>query len=226
MAVPSEREIWKPLLEVIDQAGGELRPGDAVNRLAGKFGLSQADLRSQTESGVLRFQNRVMWARLRLVHSDCLTRKRRGIFRLTDFGRKVARGETPIPWAKEGRSLLRKATPKAMPANQSKTEEVGPVEELGRFINFDPYDNKRLPEKPGVYVFYDISDRPIYVGEAQNIAHRIRQHHERFWFKPPIVQMASFVQIADVKLRKQIEAILIKFLKRNAVLNKQHVERS
>lgn len=113
-----------------------------------------------------------------------------------------------------------------MPANQSKTEEVGPVEELGRFINFDPYDNKRLPEKPGVYVFYDISDRPIYVGEAQNIAHRIRQHHERFWFKPPIVQMASFVQIADVKLRKQIEAILIKFLKRNAVLNKQHVERS
>lgn len=41
-----------------------------------------------------------------------------------------------------------------------------------------------------------------------------------------MVENASYLQIADRKLRKQIEAILINFLKSNAVLNKQHADRS
>lgn len=133
----------------------------------------------------------------------------------------------PLPTRRARRTRVRGgASDPGGAAGMTERGEGATIEGVGRFINFDPYDGKRLPDRPGVYVFYDISDRPIYVGEAQSIAHRIRQHHERFWFKPPIVQTASYVQIADVKLRKQIEAILIKFLKRNAVLNKQHVDRS
>ncbi len=83
-----------------------------------------------------------------------------------------------------------------------------------------------MPEDAGVYVFYDISDRPIYVGQSKNIRARISgDHTTRFWFKAPIVQSGAYVKIDDEDLRKRIEAVLIRFLKSNAVLNKQHVDR-
>ena len=97
---------------------------------------------------------------------------------------------------------------------------------LGRLENFDPHNAEQRPKAPGIYVLYDISERPVYVGEAANIRVRIRQHEEKFWFKPPIVQTASWIRIADGKLRKQIEQLMIRFLKRNAVINRQHVERA
>ncbi len=71
----------------------------------------------------------------------------------------------------------------------------------------------------------DISDRPIYVGQGQRIATRLRDHHEKFWFRPPIVQNAAYVGIDNKLLREQIERVLIKFLKSNAVLNQQNVDR-
>jgi hypothetical protein len=70
-----------------------------------------------------------------------------------------------------------------------------------------------------------ISDRPIYVGQGQKISARLRDHREKFWFKQPIVQNAAFVGVADKVLREQIEKVLIKFLKSNAVLNQQNVVR-
>jgi hypothetical protein len=70
-----------------------------------------------------------------------------------------------------------------------------------------------------------ISDRPIYVGQGQKISARLRDHVEKFWFRPPIVQNAAFVGIDNKELREQIEKVLIKFLKSNAVLNQQNVDR-
>ncbi len=96
---------------------------------------------------------------------------------------------------------------------------------VGPLTDFDPYDKGQIPEKPGVYVFYDVSQRPIYVGKAKNIAIRIRDHSDKFWFKPPIVELAGYVEISDDKLRDQIETVLIQFLKKNAVINKNKTER-
>jgi hypothetical protein len=45
------------------------------------------------------------------------------------------------------------------------------------------------------------------------------------WFKSPIVSTAAYIKIEEGGLRKKIETILIRFLKRNAVINKQNVER-
>jgi transcriptional regulator with XRE-family HTH domain len=109
------------------------------------------------------------------------------------------------------------------PAVTKETEEAAEVEGVGQFIDFDPHEVASRPRDPGIYVFYDVSDRPIYVGESDSISRRIRSHEEKFWFKRPIVDSASYITIADVELRKQIERILIRFLKSNAVLNKQHV---
>jgi transcriptional regulator with XRE-family HTH domain len=103
------------------------------------------------------------------------------------------------------------------------------VEGIGPFTNFDPHDEDDLPTVPGIYVFYDISDRPVYVGKAARIAKRIRDGHtghwDKFWYRSPIVHSGAFVQVDDETLRDQIETVMIKFLKSNAVINIQGVER-
>jgi transcriptional regulator with XRE-family HTH domain len=100
------------------------------------------------------------------------------------------------------------------------------IEGVGRFEGFDPHDEAEWPSEPGVYVFYDISDRPIYVGESGDVKKRIKSdHQERFWYKRPIVESASYVRVADQKLRRQLEDTLIKFLKSNAVINRRQVDR-
>jgi len=64
------------------------------------------------------------------------------------------------------------------------------------------------------------------VGQSRDIRRRIRTDHlEKFWYRRPIVEKASYVRVADVRLRDQLERTLIKFLKSNAVLNKQQVDR-
>ena len=103
--------------------------------------------------------------------------------------------------------------------------EASEIEGLGDFEDFNPHEQKDWPDKPGVYVFYDISERPIYVGQSKSMASRMRSHQDRFWFKRPIVETGSYIPIEDEKLRKQVETILVKFLKSNAVLNQQLVER-
>ena len=111
------------------------------------------------------------------------------------------------------------------PAARKAIQEEATIEGLGVLTDFDPYDPDNLPNGPGVYVFYDVSQRPIYVGMSHDVRGRILQHNEKFWFKAPIVETGAYIEIKDKTLRKQIETLLIKFLKSNAVLNKQNVER-
>ncbi|MEO6182483.1 MAG: helix-turn-helix domain-containing protein [Verrucomicrobiota bacterium] len=56
---------------------------------------------------------------------------------------------------------------------------------LGTFEDFDPHLDSDRPTGPGIYVLYDISERPIYVGEGSNVRKRITDHEEKFWFKRP-----------------------------------------
>lgn len=122
--------------------------------------------------------------------------------------------------------LLEKAVGKQFEQEfQEEVRKASTVEGVGEFQDFDPHDSADWPSEPGVYVFYDISERPVYVGMASDIADRIRGHEDRFWFKRPIVERASYIPVKEKKLRKQIETILIKFLKSNAIINKQGVER-
>jgi hypothetical protein len=96
---------------------------------------------------------------------------------------------------------------------------------IGELIEFNPHDPKDYPTVGGIYVLYDISDRPLYIGQGMSIGKRLRNHNDKFWFNPPIVQTASYVQIDEKPLRERMEAVLIKFLNSNAVINKQLVDR-
>ncbi len=96
---------------------------------------------------------------------------------------------------------------------------------IGELVDFNPHDRADHPNKPGVYVFYDISGRPISVGKATDISSRVNDHKDKFWFKQPIVETAAYIEIGDKKLRDQVETVLIQFLKKNAVINRNKTDR-
>lgn len=125
------------------------------------------------------------------------------------------------------RKKLEKALGVSVPDDTAnELAEEAQVLGLGALEDFDPHEDGERPADPGIYVLYDISERPIYVGEGGNVKKRIRDHEDKFWFKRPIVESASWIEIKDSTLRKQIETLLIKFLKSNAVINKQNVDRA
>ncbi len=105
-------------------------------------------------------------------------------------------------------------------------EQQAEIGSVGQLTDFDPHVEDELPQEAGVYVLYDISDRPIYVGESGNIRDRIRNGHlDKFWYRRPIVENAAYVRVEDQTLRRQLEVTLIKFLKSNAVINQRSVAR-
>jgi hypothetical protein len=53
----------------------------------------------------------------------------------------------------------------------------------------------------------------------------VKEHYEKFWFKRPVVDRDAYIQIDEEDLCGQVEQVLIKFLKSNAVFNKRHVDR-
>lgn len=138
---------------------------------------------------------------------------------------RVESGQTENP-RKETLAKIQKALGAILEHDaQEVAREDATIEGLGELVDFDPNDEEDRPDVPGVYVLYDISNRPIYVGMSDNIRGRLRDHSEKFWFKRPIVETGSYIEVRDAKIRRQIETLLIKFLKSSAVLNKQNVER-
>ncbi len=136
----------------------------------------------------------------------------------------IERGESPRNTSQIAK--LEMALGDKAPSKTSETSINSVIPGVGALIDFNPHNIDERPLCSGIYVFYDISDRPIYIGESKNIRQRIKQHEEKFWFKQPLVEYAAYIDIKDDKLRKGIEQILINFMRSNAVLNKQHVSRT
>ena len=98
---------------------------------------------------------------------------------------------------------------------------------LGEVKGFNPLlegDKKgEWPSKPGVYVLYDKNKRPVYVGETKNIHRRLKEHSGKKWYIEPIIVTASYVEIEDEKMRKQVEDVIIKFLGSYLLINKRQI---
>ncbi|MBI5543972.1 MAG: helix-turn-helix domain-containing protein [Deltaproteobacteria bacterium] len=146
-----------------------------------------------------------------------------GVSQVQIYNLETGRSSNPRPTT---RKRLEKALKASVPDDvKEDVEEEQSIEGLGQLTDFDPHDVNDRPSCSGVYVFYDVSQRPVYVGKAKSITTRVKDHEEKFWFKRPIVDNAAYVEITDETLRHQVEQVLIKFLKSNAVINKQSVER-
>ena len=65
------------------------------------------------------------------------------------------------------RKKLENALGSVLPADAAQeVAQESEVAGLGTFEDFDPHIDSDRPTGPGIYVFYDISERPIYVGEG------------------------------------------------------------
>ena len=89
MGVPDFQALMLPLLRIHGD-GREHSLADARKRLAGELRLTEADQAELLPSGSQsRFGNRVAWAKFYLRQACLLDSTRRGVFRITDRGRKV-----------------------------------------------------------------------------------------------------------------------------------------
>ncbi|WP_246689368.1 MULTISPECIES: helix-turn-helix domain-containing protein [unclassified Methylobacterium] len=132
----------------------------------------------------------------------------------------IVNGKTQSP-RPETRAKLAQALNEVIPAEVEIQieKEAAAVPGLS-WSDFTPSDLQTIPQAGGVYVFYDTTDRPVYVGMSKaNVRARVKDHQTRFWFKEPLVVRGAFLEIPDPELCLKIETILIKFLGKHALLN-------
>lgn len=138
----------------------------------------------------------------------------------------LERGRTLNPQPITREKLARAFEVHVPPAVAIEAEREIAVEGVRSLTAFDPHDDDSLPMVAGVYVFYDISGRPVYVGMSPKrpIRDRVREHYEKFWSKKPIVDRATYIAVHDENLCAQIGLVLIRFLKSNVALNQRLLE--
>jgi restriction system protein len=94
MAVPDYQSLMLPVL--IASAAGEVRIGDAVDRLAEQLNLTPEERAQLLPSGKQTlFGNRVHWAKTYLTKAGLLESTRRGHFKITERGRHVIASHPP-----------------------------------------------------------------------------------------------------------------------------------
>jgi Mrr N-terminal domain len=93
MPVPDFQGLMLPVLRTV--ADGELSASETRERVADELGLSESDLAEMLPSGrAPTFANRVAWATFFMQRAGLLERPRRGVYRITEEGRRVL-GEPP-----------------------------------------------------------------------------------------------------------------------------------
>lgn len=95
MLLPPERNIRLPLLKVLDESGGQLSISEAISKVTERYFSELTDDAkiSRLDSGQLRWQNRVEWARFKLIQAGELDRSNRGDWRITPKGRERLQAE-------------------------------------------------------------------------------------------------------------------------------------
>lgn len=139
MAFPKRNELELPILIEIEAAGGEVRPAAALfKELATYFPqLTTSDLRATNKTGVNTWENRVHWARLKLVHQGHVDRARYGIWRITDKGRARTKAEV----GDVGEVRKKKESTHGKLARQ--------IEEIGHILG--KYARREYPDEPYKY---------------------------------------------------------------------------
>src|SRR5687768_7455379 len=89
MPIPDYESIMLPLLQLAND-GGVHKFRDAVEALALHFGLSSEQRSEMLPSGTaFLFDNRVGWARTYLKQAGLLESPRRGLFEITERGKRL-----------------------------------------------------------------------------------------------------------------------------------------
>lgn len=116
---PPMREIERAVLEALVALGGQARPKDVYPRVTEQFPqLTESDLTSRIGSGANRWVNKICWARLHLRLAGCISAPKRGVWAITEKGRR---------WLEKG------TLPETRPAEPVKDKDRRPGEQADRF---------------------------------------------------------------------------------------------
>lgn len=89
MSLPNQKDIQLPLLKELMNLGGEARSGEVYDKVASHFtSLSADDLKSKRGPGSSRWALWVRWTKQQLVQNGEIVSPHRGLWKLTDKGKK------------------------------------------------------------------------------------------------------------------------------------------
>lgn len=87
--LPKESEVQLPLLQVLVEIGGEGRTKDIYPLVTKKFPkITEDDLNEQLPSGGNKWKNRIQWVRQALVSKGEMSSPQRGLWAITEMGRR------------------------------------------------------------------------------------------------------------------------------------------
>src|SRR5687768_5534488 len=88
MAYPTQTELQFPLLQLLIELGGEARPKDVYEPLAGKFPNMTGEERHATlQDGVSKWEKDVQYTKEKLKHRGEIDASSYGVWRVTEKGR-------------------------------------------------------------------------------------------------------------------------------------------
>jgi len=140
MALPKQTGIEVPLLEEIEKAGGSAAPKDLYPRLTARFPqITQEELAQRLPAGNLQWTNRVQWVRQRLILRGELDGSVRGVWAITDAGRRRLeahrRGQ---PYRGPKTSPKSRKMRRRRPAKPIDHDEIArALEQIGQAFGFD-----------------------------------------------------------------------------------------
>lgn len=112
-----------------------------------------------------------------------------------------------------------------LPINLS--EDVEEARDVGDFQYLGPFPIDKWEENVGkgkipcIYVFYDSLNRPVRIGETEDLTRRIREYQQMYWFRPPTAETFAYILVKDSKIRSQAEKVMIKLVGNHAIFNIQ-----
>jgi len=89
MANSRFKDYINPVINAINGLGGSARPTEVYKHITEELVLSDEILNEEKVSGGSRFENQVDWARFYLAKADYIDSSKRGVWSLTDKGRKA-----------------------------------------------------------------------------------------------------------------------------------------
>ena len=144
MTLPKQADVEIPLLLEIEKAGGKARPKDLYPRVTAHFPqITQEDLKRMLPAGNPQWTNRIQWVRLHLIKDGELDGSERGVWAITEAGRrrldahrKGIRYEPPrVPAKKRAKARARKVKPTTGRVDHDEIAHA--LESIGTAFGFD-----------------------------------------------------------------------------------------
>jgi transcriptional regulator with XRE-family HTH domain len=147
--------------------------------------------------------------------------KKAGISPLTIYFIENGTTKSPQDSTLKGLEKALGQLPASLREGVEETRGVGDFEFLGPFPIDQWAENIGEGKIPCIYVFYDSLNRPVRIGETEDLKRRMKDYALMYWFRSPTAETFAYVIVKDAKFRSQAEKVMIKLAGAHAIFNIQ-----